>query len=93
MEIVGSTSKLDNVLFIKIASSHKKILIEKHISILACWERTITHWEIMFMRHIELGNKVPLPQGKDQLYAQWFAKQREGSFLIIVGSTIYVLDV
>ena len=48
---------------------------------------TVTYWEIMFMRHIELGNKVPLPQGKDQLYARWFAKQREGSFLIIVGST------
>ena len=32
------------------------------------------------MGHIELGNKAPLPQEKDLLYAQWFAKQREGSF-------------
>ena len=39
------------------------------------------------MGHIELGNKVPHPQEKDLLYAQWFVKQREGSFLKIVGST------
>ena len=51
---------------------------------------TMACQEWMFMGHIELGNKVPLPQGKDQLYAQWFAKQREGSFLIIVGSTSQV---